>query len=361
MNLDKIKEIKKLDQDQVAESISLLGEQIKQVFLEAKKLNFPVHYKNVTKIYINGMGGSNLGAWILKRLFSDQLKQPVEILDGYHVPKAVDAKSLFLFSSYSGTTEEVLSTYNEVKKRKAKMVVLTSGGPLSQRAKKDKIPALIFDPKFNPSTQPRIGLGYSIFGMIYLFAKIGLIKISQKEIKEVLHLLENNDEKIKLEVKQQKNNAKKLAHKIHGKVAVLVGAEFLMGNIHVFRNQICETCKSFSTFLEVPDLNHFAMEGLQYPNSNKKNLVFFFVESELYSKRVQERIDLSKKIVRKNKIEVLDIKLKERTKLLQSFELLQLATWISYYGGILDNVNPAIVPYVDWFKKELAKLPFKKA
>lgn len=355
MNLDDLKSISELDKDQVAKSISLLGKQIEQVVSDTKNISFPSEYKNLSKIFVNGMGGSNLGAWVLKKLFSDQLRCSIEILDGYNVPKSVDKNSLFLFSSYSGTTEEVLSTYDEVKKRGAKMMVLASGGPLLLRAKKDNLPGFIFEPKFNPSTQPRIGLGYSIFGMLYLFSKIAYIKISKKEIEEILELLENNNKKLELSLNTNKNQAKKMAQKMHGKISVLVGAEFLMGNVHIFRNQITETCKTFSSFLELPDLNHFAMEGLKYPDSNKENLLFFFIDSDLYNKRVSQRSVLTKKVVRKNKIAVFEYKLTQKTKLLQSFELLQYGTWLSYYLGILNDVNPAEVPFVAWFKKELSK------
>jgi len=359
MNLNNISQIKKLDKDDVAESISLLPEQIKQVLNDTKNIKLPESYKKCTKIMINGMGGSNLGGWVLKRLFSDQLKVSVDILDGYTVPKSVDKNTLFLFSSYSGTTEEVLSTYKEVKKRGAKMLILASGGPLAKRAKKDNVPGFVFEPKFNPCTQPRIGLGYSLFGLIYLFVKLGFIKMSSKDIQEIIKLLQKNNNLLSLGVKIKNNKAKQIALKMHGKMPVLVGSEFLMGNIHIFRNQITETCKTFSTFLELPDLNHFAMEGLQYPKSNQKNMLFFFIESELYHKRIQQRAILTKKVVRQNKLEVFDHKLSSKTKLLQSFELLQYGTWLSYYLGILNNVNPSEVPFVSWFKKELAKHPFK--
>ena len=32
-----------------------------------------------------------------------------------------------------------------------------------------------------------------------------------------------------------------------------------------------ENAKNFATYLTVPDLNHFAMEGLSFPRSNKDN------------------------------------------------------------------------------------------
>jgi len=82
-------------------------------------------------------------------------------------------------------------------------------------------------------------------------------------------------------------------------------------------------------------------------------MLFLFINSNLYDKRIQKRNTLTKKIVRTNKIEILDINLKTKTKLEQSFELLQLGTWITYYLGLLNNANPATNDFVDWFKKRV--------
>ena len=36
-------------------------------------------------------------------------------------------------------------------------------------------------------------------------------------------------------------------------------------------------------------------------------------------------------------------------------EALAYGSWLTLYLGLLYNQNPAINPWVDWFKKELAK------
>ena len=95
------------------------------------------------------------------------------------------------------------------------------------------------------------------------------------------------------------------------------------------------------------------MEGLVNPKSNKNNLLFFFIDSKLYHPRVQKRARLTKQVVSKNGIKVVDYKLKSKTKLGQALEMLQLGSWISYYLGISNSVDPVKIPWVDWFKKQL--------
>ena len=70
MQLDNLKQLKKLDKEGVGESISLLPNQITQVLKDASSIKVPNSYNKVSQIVVNGMGGSNLGAGIIKAVFS---------------------------------------------------------------------------------------------------------------------------------------------------------------------------------------------------------------------------------------------------------------------------------------------------
>ncbi len=356
MNLDNLKQIKKFDKGRVAESISLLPDQIRQVLGEARLIKIPREYSKVTQVVVNGMGGSNLGAGIIKAVFSGQIKVPISIVPGYNVPFHVNKNTLYIISSYSGTTEEPLSVYKEVKKRGVKILAITSGSKKSKLAKlmiKDNIPGYIFKPTYNPSSQPRLGLGYAIFGLAVILAKAGLFKIKIDEIKDLIAKLEIRDRKLRPTVPVKNNSAKAIAKKLFARQPIIVGAEFLIGNLRVMRNQLCENSKNFATYLTLPELNHYALESLVNPKSNRKNLIFLFLDSNLYHPRIQKRSRLTKQVIKKNKIKIISYKLKGKTKLMQAFEILQLGTWITYYLAMLNKVNPAKIAWVDWFKKQL--------
>jgi len=356
MTKDLFKNIAKIDTDHVAKSIELLPNQVRQVLDEAHLIKIPTDYAKASRVVINGMGGSNLGAGIVKSVFSDQLAAPLLIAPGYEVPAFTDKNTIYVISSYSGTTEEPLSVYAEVKKRGAKIMAITAHGEKNKLADlmmKDNIPGYIFKPDANPSGQPRLGLGYAVFGMAVILAKAGLFKIKPEDIKKTVAKLELWDKKLRPGIGTEMNAAKKAALQLFKKQPVLVGAEFLTGNLRVLRNQLCENSKNFATYLTVPELNHYAMESLANPISNKKNLIFFFFDSALYHKRVQKRIALTKKVVAKNGIEVAEIKLRGQNRFEQAMEMLQFGAWVTFYLAMLNKVNPAEIPWVDWFKKEL--------
>ncbi|MCD4761495.1 SIS domain-containing protein, partial [bacterium] len=180
MNIDNKKIFEKLDQGRVGESLEYLPDQMRQVLDEARLIKIPSDYKKVTQVVVNGMGGSNLGTHFTRSAWADKIKVPITITPGYEIPAHVNKNTLFLISSYSGTTEEPLSVYREVKKRGAKIVAITENSKQSRLAKlmlKENIPGYIFNPRYNPSEQPRLGLGYSIFGQAVIMAKAGLFEI----------------------------------------------------------------------------------------------------------------------------------------------------------------------------------------
>jgi glucose/mannose-6-phosphate isomerase len=355
MILDNQQLYKKFDKGQVAKSIEQLPNQIRHVLDDSTLVKIPFAFSKVRNVVINGMGGSNLGARILKSVFSDQLGIPVNIVPGYFVPAYVKSDTLYIMSSYSGQTEETLAVYKEARKRKAKIVAITAKGKgqLEKMMIKDNIPGYVFSPTENPSNQPRLGVGYSIFGLMVLLAKTGVFKIQASEIKDIITKMMEKNKELRPESPTSQNVAKRIAMHLSGKIPILVGAEFLSGNLHALRNQICETSKNFADYLTLPELNHYAMEGLTYPKNHGKPLVFLFFDSGLYHPRVQKRSELTKEVIKKNKIKVVSYKLSGKSRVEQSFKLLQLGSWITFYLGILNKVNPVEVPWVDWFKKKL--------
>jgi glucose/mannose-6-phosphate isomerase len=353
-NLNDIKKILKLDAQGVAGSIESLGLQCQQAWDEVKKIKIPRSYRNVSSVVINGMGGSALGGHVIETLYKEKLKVPLKVTNSYSVPGFVNNKTLFVLSSYSGTTEEVLATLPMARKRKAKMLIICAGGKLARAAKQYRIPAYIFEPRFNPSNQPRMGLGYSIFGQMALLSKCGLLKVTEREYKEVVKKIILLHGLYGLKVPIRNNMAKKTALGLYNKIPIIVAAEHLSGNAHIMANQINENSKTFSAYFLVSELNHHLMEGMRFPDSNKRNLCFVILESKKYLPRIQKRFLITKKVLAKNKISFIVHPVKSITKISQVFETLLFGSYVNYYMAILNGINPAPVPYVDFFKKELS-------
>ncbi len=354
--LDNLQEIKKLDKSNLLGSVQQLGLQLKQTKEELADLKIPESYREVENIVVNGMGGSRLGARVAQRLFEDTLKVPIYPIGYYDLPTFVNEKTLLILSSYSGNTEEIINTVNEAFKRRAKILVYAQGGKLTEIAKEKKLLGYYgFIPKYNPSNQPRMSIGYQILGISLLLAKCGLLKIESKEIDKLIDFIIEVKKRHDVNVLAKENLAKKTAARFREKIPVFVGAEHLMGALHVVRNQFNENSKQFNVYFEIPELNHHLLEGMQFPQDNPQNMVFFFVKSNLYHPRNQKRIEITKKVLDGYKIKHQEISLIGKTKMAQVFELIQFGSFITFYLSILSHIDPTPIPWVDFFKKELKK------
>jgi len=353
--LDNKTEILKLDSKNMLGSIELLGEQVSEVWKAAKQIKMPADYKKIANVVVVGMGGSTLGAHLIKELYKDNLKVPIDIVNHYKVPVSVDGKTLVIASSYSGTTEEAISAARDARAKKAKIAAICSGGTLAQWAKMNGIPALVFPTEFNPCGSPRMGLGYSIFGQLAILTRAGLLKISESEIAEALKTILKFQRQFGVDSREEANTAKKFARGLLGRSVWYVASEHLSGNAHIAANQMNENAKRFAGHFIIPELNHHLMEGMLFPKTNKENIRFVLIESELYDTRVQKRYAITREVLDKNGIGWLAYKCVEKSALAQVCEVLMLGSYISYYSAILQGIDPTAIPFVDFFKAQLKK------
>ena len=331
-----------IDPLNVLGSLKFFPDQCLQAWQASSKINFSSKYKAVKNIAVCGMGGSRFTPRTVKELFRDRISLPYEIIDDYTLPAYVGKDTLVILSSYSGTTEEVISCGHEAEKRGAKISQVTSKKILD-------VPGYIFNPKqFNPCGQPRIGGGFLLFGHMGLLYSLGFLQIKETEITESLNFIRQNSG-------QLINQAKNLAQLLKDRYAFIITAEFLKGFGNGFANQINENSKMISDYRYISELNHHLMEGLKYPASLKNTALFLFVNSKFYTPRIQKRFPLTEDVVQKQSIKTKTINLTGPSKLAQVLEAFTLSGFATYYLSQIYKIDPASIPWVNYFKRQLEK------
>ena len=346
IDLTNLEEIAKIDPANTYKTTSLANEQAKAAWEQVRALPIEPLKEKVSSVVFCGMGASIYGALVLKALFADKLPFPIETVSDYHIPSYADKNTLVVLTSYSGTTEEVLSCAKEAKEKGTHILVLTKGGPLAEFAKENSVPAYIFDGKLNLSSTPRLGNGYTIIGLLGLFNMLGLIALTDKEMIDSFAYLDTQLEDIKSE-------GLKESEQFENKIPIIIAAEHLAGNAQILRNQFNETSKAFSALYLVPDLNHHLMEGLQFPKESK--LYFLILNSHHYSPKIAKRMELTVDVIKKNGHEVLNSFPQGTNKMEEFLETLTFGSWLTLFLGLRYNQDPSVNPWVDWFKKELGK------
>lgn len=353
--LNDLKEIKKLDKSNVLGSVQALPDQFEHAWEDANQVVVPAEYGQVENFVMTGMGGSGLAARMIEALYDDRLKVPLVRVNDYDLPGFVNEKTLVVCSSYSGSTEEVIENVHQAVARKAKWLAIGTGSKLLELAKQQGVPYYQIDPKHNPSNQPRMAIGYSVVGQLALVAKTGLINLRHDEVAEMVAVCRQLQDEINLDVSAEKNPAKQLAKKMQNKIILYIAARHLTGAIHTVKNQLSENAKALSARFDIPELNHFMMEGLRHPAMNKTDILAFFAESGLYPPKIQKRMKLTQDVVGKNEIATYPWQAKSKTKLTQAFELIQFGAYVNFYLSMLYGIDPAPIPWVDYFKEQLKK------
>lgn len=349
-----VKKIKKLDPQNMLSSLELLKEQFSEAYFQFQKTKLPDDFKKVCRIVVSGMGGSGLGAHFIKTLYKDKISVPIEIVNDYHLPGYVDEKTLVVISSYSGNTEEILNALSEAQAKKAKIFIITSGGELQKKAKAKKIPSFIFTTENNPSHMPRVGAGYMVGTFDILLSSLGFLKKEKHSLNKNMEVLDKYTARFGV-LTEIGNLAKKIAGEIKEQSVWLIGAEHLSGNAHIIANQLNESGKNFSGYFLLPELNHHLLEGLFFPKSNKKDILFFFLEGKSYSDKIKKRISITKNILKKNDVSFISYSTEEKDKEAEAYELLVFGGFLTFYLAMIRDINPSAVPFVDYLKKELKK------
>lgn len=343
-----------LDLKNVLGSVDALHQQVHHAWQETKDIqtNFS---RPIANVVIAGMGGSGLGADVIKTVYKENLAVPLDFVHDYTLPGYVSPNTLVVLASYSGTTEEILNCAKEAEQKGSMIAVIAAGGKLAEWAQEKSYPIYQINPTYNPSGQPRMAIGYAVFGTVGLLAAAGVLHLTDEEVEVVVNAIKSTQEMCTVESPTEDNPAKTLAFQIIDRRPVIVVSEFLEGPVHVSVNQHNENAKIFMDYKVVPELNHHLMEGLQFPKSNASTHLFVLINSLLYRPENQIRVNLTQKIIEENEIDTMMMTLKAPTKLAQAFELITMLGYCAVYLAMLEGIDPAPIPWVDKFKDEMKK------
>ncbi len=354
--LDQPDQAAKIDRLQMAGLLNRFSEQIQDGIRIGKAFVLPRSLAgNFDKIVFVGMGGSAIGGDVLRSLGAKELALPLFVVRHYDLPGFVDSKTLCIFSSYSGNTEETISAFRQGIKKGAKALSISSGGELAHLSRKASVPWIEI-PKGLP---PRAALGYSVFPLLQAFSQLKLLRWDARAVEETVELLLSLSKKCGLENLTVKNPAKKLAQALWNKwVVIYAGTELLDSAALRFRNQIEENAKAIASHHLLAEMNHNEILGWEYPKSLvKKSVCVFFQDAEDHP-RIQLRMEFTKKLLaNERKIPVEEIHTQGKSRLARLFSAIHLGDWVSYYLALLYRVDPTPVKVIEALKKELAQVP----
>ncbi|MEZ4974919.1 MAG: bifunctional phosphoglucose/phosphomannose isomerase [Cyclobacteriaceae bacterium] len=302
---------------------------------------------DIRNILITGMGGSGIGANLIESLTFGRVPIPITVCKGYNIPQFVSPHTLFIACSYSGNTEETLSTIQKALLKRAHIICITSGGKMLEVAKEYNL-HYIQIPAGSPS--PRAMLAYLMISLLFALYHTNLIGAAFiKETENAIEYLDRGEKAIQAQ-------AELIAKKISGKLPIIYCDGRLNAMAVRFQNQLNENAKHLAHVNTFPEMNHNEIVGWVNPKSVLAQCQVIYLYTDHDHARVEKRMEICRDIFEKASHPIIDIVAEGASLLEQYYHLIHLTDWISYFLALENKVDPDPVEVIDFLKGELEKI-----
>jgi glucose/mannose-6-phosphate isomerase len=341
--------VERLDPSGLLGRIEALPEQCEEAWRRASAFELPKEYLDASAVVVLGMGGSAIAGDIFSAL-SLPGKKPVHVVRGYHLPGFVGSDALVVACSHSGSTEETLSAFDQALQAKAKVVALTMGGDLGERARKSNVPLL----SYAYDGEPRSALGHQLMALLAIGQQAGCLAAQDAAVPEAAGCMRDQRGQIGGAVPSDSNPAKQLALRLQGRLPAVVGAGVLIEAAQRWKTQFNENSKCWAIWEELPELDHNTIVGFGLTKDVVRQLRVVFLSHPALNKRMQRRIELTGRALSDAGVAHERVDAMGHGPLAQVLTSIYFGDFVSYYLALLYGIDPSPVEPITKLKKGLA-------
>jgi glucose/mannose-6-phosphate isomerase len=347
--IESVERIRAADPGNMLDRIKDLPKQVRDAWTIARAAQLPPAHGDVRNITVAGMGGSAIGGDLAAALLAGELKVPMNVHRDYGLPAYVGRDSLVIASSYSGNTEESLSSFEEAQRRGARVLVLTTGGKIAELARAAKYPVITF----SYPAQPRAALGYSLGLVLGALTRLGFVRDLSSDIDAALADVAKLEERVHEGART--NDAKKLAIELYGRIIFAYGGGVLGVMARRVKGQWNENAKNWGAFDVLPELNHNGVVGFPHPDIARDALTVLLLRSDRDNPRHKLRFDVTRELLDRASVPHKTLQFSGANMLSEVLQLTLFTDYVSFYVALLNGVDPSPVKSIDYLKERLAK------
>lgn len=299
-------------------------------------------WKNWGKYIICGMGGSHLQGDVFQNAYPGF---DLSVHQSYSLPSwpaEVLQKTLVIASSYSGNTEETLSSFAEAAQHNYPIATISTGGKLLEQAKEKGVPYIQIP---DTGIQPRSALGYTFKALAKMVGRNDVVKETAQVGKQLAEHAENFEKA-----------GKQLAEWLQDAVPVIYASSRNYSIAYNWKIKFNETGKIPAFYNVFPELNHNEMNGFDVTDSTRplaEKFHFIFLKDMHDHPRIQKRMEVLQQQLLDRKLKVNVLALAGDSELAKIFASLLIADWAAFYTAKAYGRDPEQVPMIEEFKKQL--------
>ncbi len=350
--------ISSIDKENMLKTTEQWPELLEEGYQLGKQATLPIH-DDISTIIFMGMGGSAISGNFVSDIFGTSTKRAFITLRTYDLPRWVNREnSLVIALSYSGNTEETLSTAYQSLKKQIPCLFISSGGEMIRQAKRLNLPHLVV----KGGLQPRAAFPL-LFGTV-----LGALQAN--------HLLSEDDNEFELDweetlttlrsvvklnapsTPESHNEAKSIANDLNQGLPIIFTAHEALGLR--WRAQFNENAKILAQEMIFPEMCHNHVEAFEnmLPIDIKGLILQTGTESNIIKQRIRITTDI---IARHCQLQFRTVHGKGASNLAKFLSLVIIGDFTSIYLSILRKINPTPVNLIAMLKQRLEdETTFKK-
>ena len=343
--------IKQTDQSGMWDLVKSFPDHWKEIMEQtADKAFCGLDKSKIQNICLAGMGGSAIGADLMRAYLYKNAPVPIQVVRHYDIPSWVGENTLFIACSFSGNTEETLSALNQATEQGAQRFAVTSGGELLKRATNENFDYI----KIPGGMPPRAALAYSFVPLYRLFDYLGFVDEGVGALQETFDYL--NSQIPHLDNIEQ-NEALDIAEAIKDTLPVIYADSLMLDPVHLrWRGQLEENAKTLAYGNVLPEMNHNEIVGWEKIAHLTGRLTVIMLRDQEDNSRVQRRMEITRELVGDKTVNLKVIETRGKSRLTRLFSLIQLADWTSIYLAMLTGTDPTPIARIDLLKSKLAEV-----
>ncbi|MGO9180475.1 MAG: bifunctional phosphoglucose/phosphomannose isomerase [Candidatus Limnocylindrales bacterium] len=348
--LDDATAIARYDSEGMLAAIPRLAEQLTDGWARSRALDLPATHRGPSAVVVLGMGGSAIGADLVRGIFSDRLRASLVTVRDYDLPRFVQPPMLVIAASHSGATEETLSALSQAIRRGCPVAAISTGGPLLVAARTGGLPYL----EYIGESQPRASVGSGMALLAGLLERAGCLEAGEQEFVDAAEAVREMAARCEPGVATESNPAKQLAWSLVDRLPVVEAGGFLAAVARRWKTQLNENGKSIACWEELPEATHNAVVGYEQPETLHERTFVVLLASPDDHPRVVLRRSLSADLLAERQVGHEVVVVVGRGRLAQAASAIALGDFTSVYLAILYGLDPTPVAAISYVKERLA-------
>jgi glucose/mannose-6-phosphate isomerase len=258
-------------------------------------------------------------------------------------------ETLVIASSHSGNTEETPDSFETALNQDCRILAISTGGRLAQRAAEAGTPVWLFE----HAGQPRAAVGFSFGLLLAALARLGLIPDPGQELLDAIAAMHGRQDGLRADTPTAENPAKRMAGQLVGYWVNVYGAGFLAPVARRWKGQINELAKAGAGFELLPEADHNMLAGIHFPEKALSRIFQLFLGAPSLHPRNRLRLERTRQAMMVEGLNTDHYEAYGASALAQMWNAIHFGDYTAFYLAMEYGIDPWDTSMLEQFKNSM--------